>query len=213
MSVINTLDDLKSAITQLQEIDPRLVKVVDAVGIPPLRRRPDGFDSLVDIIVGQQVSRASADAIMARMRKGLGSFTPEAFQAFSDETFAAQGLSKPKIRTFRALSETLCNGDLELPRLRDLTDEDVAAELTKVKGIGPWTAEVYLLACLGRADIWPAGDIALQAGVQMICDLEARPTADESREIAKLWHPWRSVAARLAWAYYARTKKTKIPVS
>lgn len=212
MSVIHTDDDLRSAIAQLVQIDPRFVKVVDAVGTPPLRRREDGFASLVDIIVGQQVSRASADAIIARMRNNLQPYTPQGFQQFSDETYAAQGLSRPKIKTFRALSNCLCNHELNLDALRNMSDEDVATTLMQVKGIGPWTSEIYLLTCLGRADIWPAGDLALQVGMQMICNLEDRPSADETREIASAWQPWRAVAARLTWSYYAHRKDTKVPV-
>lgn len=212
MSVINTIDDLREAMVHLQEIDQRFVAVVEAVGEPPLRRRTDGFESLIDIIVAQQVSRASADAIIARMRSNLKPYTPESFRDFSDETFVAQGLSKPKIRTFRALANALCSHELDLVALRSLPDEDVATTLCRIKGIGPWTAEVYLLACLGRADIWPAGDLALQVGVQMICQLDKRPGAEETREIAQAWRPWRAVAARLTWSYYAHQKQTKVPV-
>ena len=207
MSAIDTDDDLSAAIEQLQIIDPRFVKVVKVVGQPPLRRCKDGFESLVDIIVAQQVSRASADAIAARMQENLRPYSPEGFQGFSDETYVAQGLSRPKIRTFRALSNALCFGDLDLGSLRGLSDEDVMAALMRVKGIGPWTAEIYLLTCLGRADVWPAGDLALQVGVQMICHLENRPSADDTRKIASAWQPWRAVAARLTWSYYAHQKK------
>ncbi len=207
MSVINTDDDLRAAIEHLQHIDPRFIKVFEVVGQPPLRRREDGFESLVDIIVAQQVSRASADAIASRMLANLRPYTAEGFKGFSDETYVAQGLSRPKIKTFRALSNALCGGDLDLGALRNLSDDKVTAALTQVKGIGPWTAEIYLLTCLGRADIWPAGDLALQVGVQMICQLDNRPNADEAREIASAWQPWRAVAARLTWSYYAHQKK------
>lgn len=210
MSAINTQDDLRSALEHLQKIDPRFVNVVAAVGEPPLRRVADGFESLVDIIVSQMVSRASADAIIARMRGNLSPYTPEGFQQFSDETYVAQGLSRPKIKTFRALSNALCNKKLNLKDLRSLNDEEVAEALMRIKGIGPWTAEIYLLTCLGRPDIWPAGDLALQVGVQMICQLQQRPSADETRKIAAAWQPWRAVAARLTWSYYAHQKQQKI---
>ena len=177
------------------------------VGEPPLRRVDDGFESLVDIIVSQMVSRASADAIIARMRGNLRPYTPEGFQQFSDETYVAQGLSRPKIKTFRALSKALCSNELNLKDLRGLNDDEVAQALMQIKGIGPWTAEIYLLTCLGRADIWPAGDLALQVGVQMICQLQERPRADQTRKIAAAWQPWRAVAARLVWSYYADQKQ------
>jgi DNA-3-methyladenine glycosylase II len=209
MSTINTIDDLKFALMQLQHIDPRFTAVVEAVGIPPLRRVEDGFESLVDIIASQQVSRASADAIIARMRENLKPYTWQGFQQFSDQTYVAQGLSRPKIKTLRALSEALGNRELVLEGLREMSDDDVATALMRIKGIGPWTAEIYLLTCLGRADIWPAGDIALQVGVEMICQLQKRPSADETRKIAEAWQPWRSVAARLVWSFYAYQKELK----
>ncbi len=209
MSAINTQDDLRLALGALQKIDPRFVKVIAAVGEPPLRRADDGFESLVDIIVSQMVSRASADAIIARMRTNLRPYTPQGFQQFSHETYVDQGLSRPKIKTFRALSDALCNGELDLDALKNLNDDEVAEALTRIKGIGPWTAEIYLLTCLGRADIWPAGDLALQIGVQMMCRLPNRPGADEVRKIASAWQPWRAVAARLVWSYYAHQKNQK----
>jgi len=209
MSVIHTIDDLRVAIEQLQALDPRFVRVVEVVGEPPLRRRKDGFESLVEIIVAQQVSRASAQAILARMQVHLNPYTPDGFHNFNDETYVAAGLSKPKIKTFRALSAALNKNELDLSALRNLSDAEVMAALTYVKGIGPWTAEIYLLTCLGRADIWPAGDLALQVGVQMMCELEDRPSADETRKLAGQWQPWRAVAARLIWSYYAHQKEHK----
>ncbi len=209
MSTINTTEDLKSALIHLQNIDARFVPVVEAVGLPPLRRVEEGFESLVGIIVSQQVSRASADAITKRMVENLNPYTWQAFQRFSDPTYVAQGLSRPKIKTLRALSEALGNRELVLEDLRGLSDDDVAAALMHIKGIGPWTAEIYLLTCLGRADIWPAGDVALQEGVKMICQLQQRPSADEARKIAEAWQPWRSVAARLTWSFYAHQRELK----
>ncbi len=206
MPVIDTVDDLRSALVDLQGIDERFSRVLETVGEPPLRRVSDGFESLVDIIVAQQVSRASADAISMRMRANLRPYTWQGFQGFSDETYVAQGLSRPKIKTLRALSNAIGNDELNFAGLRDLGDEEVAEALMCIKGIGPWTAEIYLLTCLGRPDIWPAGDIALQVGVQMICQLDKRPSVQECRKIASDWQPWRSIAARLTWSYYAHQK-------
>lgn len=212
MSAINTIDDVKTAVAHLQALDPRFVPVVEAVGMPPLRRREDGFGSLADIIVGQLLSRASADAINIRLRKAITPYTVSSYKNTSDDVLKACGLSRPKIKTFRALTAAVTSQALDLESLKAMSDADVAAALTSVKGIGPWTAEIYLLACLGRADIWPAGDLALQVGVQMMCDLETRPTAIEARDIAAAWQPWRAVAARLLWSYYAFNKKTNVPV-
>jgi len=212
MPVIDTVDDLRSALVDLQGIDERFSRVLETVGEPPLRRVSDGFESLVDIIVAQQVSRASADAISTRMRANLRPYTWQGFQGFSDETYVAQGLSRPKIKTLRALSNAVGNNQLDFAGLRDLSDGKATEALTRIKGIGPWTAEIYLLTCLGRVDVWPAGDIALQVGVQMICQLDKRPSAQECHEIASEWQPLRSIAARLIWSYYAhqKTNGTKI---
>jgi len=143
------------------------------------------------------------------MRSNLRPYTPQGFQQFSQETYVAQGLSRAKIKTFRALSNALCNNELDLNTLRNLNDNEVAKALTQIKGIGPWTAEIYLLTCLGRVDIWPAGDLALQIGVQMMCQLPNRPSVDVVRKIATAWQPWRAVAARLVWSYYAHQKNQK----
>ena len=212
MQAINSIDDLKTAIDHLQSSDARFIPVIKAVGTPPMRRREEGFASLVDIIVGQLLSRASADAIIKRMRENIVPYTATGFEKHSDETLLAQGLSRAKVRTFRALSTTISSGELDLNALATLSDVDVAKALTNVKGIGPWTAEIYLLTCLGRADIWPAGDLALQVGVQMVCGLAEKPSAKEALVIADAWRPWRAVAARLVWSYYAHRKQTSVLV-
>lgn len=213
MSAINTIDDVKAAVAQLQNLDPRFIPVVAAVGVPPLRRREGGFGSLADIIVGQLLSRASADAINKRLREAIVPYSVPRFENTRDDVLKACGLSRPKIKTFRALTSAITSASLDLENLKTCSDEDAAQALTSVKGIGPWTAEIYLLSCLGRADIWPAGDLALQVGVQMMCGLETKPSASETRNIAETWQPWRAVAARLIWSYYAHRKKTNVPVT
>ena len=165
MNTIETTADLAHAVDRLVGADERLAKVFDTVGLPPLRRRPPGFKSLMEIVTGQQLSKASAAAIWARVAADLSPVTAKNFAALDDDRFMAAGLSRPKIKTFRAISEAVVDQRLNLSGFDGLDDEEVKAALVAVKGIGPWTAEVYLLSALGRPDIWPAGDLALQVGV------------------------------------------------
>jgi DNA-3-methyladenine glycosylase II len=189
--------------------------VHDTAGNPPLRLRPAGFEGLARIIVGQQLSVASANAIWNRTVAAVRPLEPRRLLALTDTGLAAAGLSRPKIRTLRAVAEA-CRDGLDLAALEHASDEEVHAALTQVVGIGPWTADVYIMFCLGRADAWAPGDLALQIAAQRVMDLAERPTAEELREIGERWRPWRGVAARLLWAYYAATKQkaatTAVPV-
>ena len=188
-------------------------KVHDLAGHPPLRRREAGFEGLARIIVGQQLSVASAAAIWTRTFALIQPFAPERLLALSDADLATAGLSRPKIRTLRAISQACVDG-LDLADLSSATDEEVHERLTQVNGIGPWTADIFLMFCLGRADAWASGDLALQIAAQHAFGLETRPTRDELEALAERWRPWRGVAARLLWAYYAVTKEKRqaIPV-
>jgi DNA-3-methyladenine glycosylase II len=189
--------------------------VHDTAGNPPLRLRPAGFEGLARIIVGQQLSVASANAIWNRTVAAVRPLEPRRVLALTDAELAAAGLSRPKIRTLRAIAEA-CRDGLDLAALERANDEEVHAALTQVVGIGPWTADVYIMFCLGRADAWAPGDLALQIAAQRAMDLAERPTAEELRAIGERWRPWRGVAARLLWAYYAATKRkaaiTAVPV-
>ena len=177
----------------------------DLAGAPPLRRRAGGFEGLARIIVGQQLSVASAAAIWARTEKLVQPFTPARLLALSDAELASAGLSGPKIRTLRAIAQA-CVAGLDLDALAAASDAEVHDALTSVNGIGPWTADIYLMFCLGRADAWAPGDLALQIAAQQAFGLKQRPDKDELLEIAERWRPWRGVAARLLWAYYAVAK-------
>lgn len=182
--------------------EPRFAAALDLAGAVPLRRRPDGFGALVDAIVSQQVSVASARAIHGRLH-AAGLTGADAIAAAEEEALRACGLSRPKMRYLRALADA----GLEFGALRRLPDEEVIAALVAVPGIGRWTAEVYAMLALGRADVFAPGDLALQEAARGIFGLEARPTDKALRAMAADWSPWRGVAARLMWAYYAQVRK------
>jgi DNA-3-methyladenine glycosylase II len=176
---------------------PEFAKALALTGPLPLRLRPDGFDQLLSAIVSQQVSTASAAAIWDRVQEA-GLVTPEAIRGASDADLASVGLSRPKIRYFRALAEA----GLDFEALRDASAEEVIATLTSVTGIGRWTAEIYAMFSLGHADAFASGDLALQEAAGSLFGLEARPSERALSQMAEPWRPWRSVAARILWAYY-----------
>lgn len=175
-------------------------------GLPPLRRRPAGFEGLVHVVVFQQISTLAAQSIWRRTQEVMGAITPERLAEASDEDYRASGQSRPKVRTLRAVAAAVLDGTLDLECLPQLSAEDAHTALVRVKGIGPWTADVYLLTCLGHGDAWPAGDIALQAAAQDALALPARPDAKAMTAIAERWRPHRAGAARLLWAHYAALK-------
>lgn len=180
---------------------PRMAFAIAQTEPLPLRRRPDGFAQLLSAIVSQQVSVASANAIWGRM-KDAGLIGPRKIQWASDEDMREVGLSRQKIRYARALA----GAGINFKALREVPDDEVIATLTQVSGIGPWTAEVYAMFSLGRADVFAPGDLALQEAARVLYDLPGRPTEKEFRHMALAWSPWRSVAARVLWAYYRIVK-------
>jgi len=176
--------------------------MIEAIDGPiPTRLRPGGFGTLLHSIVSQQVSVASAAAIWGRVEQNIDPLTPENFLRKRDATMRKCGLSAPKVRYGRALAQAIVAGDLEFQRLPRMSDEDAMAHLTQVPGIGQWTAEIYLMFSLGRPDVFPSGDIALQNTYQMVAGLNERPTTKEIAVIAERWSPWRAVAARVLWTY------------
>lgn len=195
-------DCLREGANWLVEQDARFSQVIEVIDEIPLRLRGDGFEAVFSAIIGQQVSTASAAAIWARI-EGAGMVTPARVAAASDADLAALGLSRPKIRYAHALARA----DIDYPALRSAPAAEVIKTLTEVSGIGEWTAEIYALFSLGRADIFPAGDLALQEAAKVLFSLPARPTSREMRVISDAWSPWRGVAARLLWAYYRTIKK------
>ncbi len=201
-SHIHTEADLDAALAALGEADPRFVPLIAEAGRPPLRRRSDGFAGLAAIIVAQQLSTASANAIWGRLAAAFEPLDPEAILRARPARLARLGLSAPKIRALKEIARAVKRGNLPLAALGELAAEDAHAALTAVHGIGPWTADIYLLACLGHADAWPAGDLALQEAAKVAFALPARPTAKEMLALAESWRPWRAVAARILWSYY-----------
>lgn len=194
-------DDIAEGMEWLSRHDPRFGDAYARTGELPLRRRPEGFAELLAAIVSQQVSTASANAIWARI-ESAGLVTPAAVALASDEALRGCGLSRPKMRYARALAEA----NPDFAALRDLSDEKIIAQLIELPGIGRWTAEIYVMFSLGRADVFAANDLALQEAARLLFGLEKRPSERELRAMAEGWSPWRAVAARLLWAYYRLAK-------
>jgi DNA-3-methyladenine glycosylase II len=195
-------ETLRPALEALAVRDPDIARHYALCGLPPLRRRPVGFAGLAQIIAAQQVSAASANAIIGRLEAALRPCTAEGFLELDEAALKAIGLSRPKMRYCRALAEDLLVGRIDLDGLAGLDDEAAIEHLTRAKGIGVWSAEVYLLIALRRPDVWPAGDLAVQVAVQRIKGLEARPNDAEMRRLAEPWRPHRSAAARFLWHLY-----------
>ena len=186
----------------LATAEPRFAEALKLSGALPLRRRPDGFAQLLSAIVSQQVSVAAANAIWGRMKDAR--FTgPHKIKWASDEALHAAGLSRQKIRYARALADARIN----YTALRDAPSDVVIATLTEVPGIGVWTAEIYAMFSLGRADVFAPGDLALREASRLLFELPDRPSERVLRQMAEGWSPWRAVAARLLWAYYKTAKQ------
>ena len=204
---IHTEADLDHAIARLIDADPRFGPVLARAGRPPLRRRADGFAGLASIVVSQQLSTASAKAIWERLNQAFDPLDHTAVLRARTAKLARVGLSTPKIRALKAIAKAVDRGDLDLPALVDKQAEEAHAALTAVHGIGPWTADIYLLFCLGHADAWPAGDLALQEATRLVLALKTRPTVKEMGPLAEAWRPWRGAAACMLWSYYRTAKQ------
>ena len=212
MRRIKTEIDLKEGVAALIRSCRHLARVHALAGDPPLRRRPAGFKGLARVIVGQQLSTASANAIWGRLDAQLRPFTSETLLAVSEADLRRAGLSAAKIATLRRLATAINAGALDLDALTWAPEELIHAKLTAIKGVGPWTADIYILFCLARADAWSPGDLALQVAVKEMLALEARPDQALMVEVAEAWRPWRAVAARMLWSFYAvRRKPVDVP--
>ncbi|MBK1634413.1 DNA-3-methyladenine glycosylase family protein [Rhodovulum adriaticum] len=199
--IIETEDCVAEGADYLARVEPRFAHVLTLTGPLPLRRRPDGFAALLSAIVSQQVSVAAAEAIWGRMQ-AAGLTEPAAILAAEDEAMRACGLSRQKIRYARALAAA----GIDFPALRTTPTDQVVTRLVEVPGIGRWTAEIYAMFSLGRADVFAPADLALQESARMLFDLPERPRERALRTMAEDWAPWRAVAARALWAYYRVAK-------
>jgi DNA-3-methyladenine glycosylase II len=204
---LNSQSDLEDAMERLMKLDPRLKPILAQTGMPALRQREPGFAGLAAIVCGQQLSTASAAAIWARVTKSVDPFHHDAIRKARADRLGRLGLSAAKIKTLKMLAREIASERLNLDVLAEEDADAAHHTLTSLHGIGPWTADVYLLFCLGHGDAWPAGDLAVQEAIKIGLGLKTRPTVKEMAPLAEPWRPVRGAAAHLWWAYYRVMKK------
>jgi DNA-3-methyladenine glycosylase II len=204
---LNSQSDLDDAVLQLVRADPRLTPILKASGMPALRRREPGFAGIAAIVCGQQLSVASAAAIWGRLSVAYDPFHHDTVGRARADRLGRLGLSVAKIKTLKHIAKELSSGRLNLDVLAEEDADAAHHTLTALPGIGPWTADVYLLFCLGHGDAWPAGDLAVQEAIRVGLGLKARPTVKQMASVAEPWRPLRGAAAHLWWAYYHAIKK------
>jgi DNA-3-methyladenine glycosylase II len=210
---IKTDADIAEALAQLCAREPRFAALRDRHGHPTLRLTPGGMPGLLRIVTEQSISLKAAAAIWERLERALAPFDPDTILRRREATLMKLGLSGAKARSFRAIAKAVRDGACPLNDLHRLDDAEAMQALCAITGIGPWTAEIYLLSCLGRRDVWPAGDIALQAAAQSVFALPERPGLKHTIKLAEPWRPWRAVAARLLWSHYRDLKGMDQPTS
>src|SRR5215475_7684709 len=203
---IHTQADLESGVVALIKQDPRWEPVFAKTGMPAIRRREGGYAGLCSIVCGQQLSTASAAAIRNRLFAAFDPFHHDTVRAARFDKLARLGLSRPKIKAIREIGKAIAKKHIDLDALATMEADQAHAALMALHGIGPWTADIYLLGCLGHADAWPAGDLALQEAARLAFGLKNRPTAKQMLPLAEPWRPWRAVAARVLWTYYRSVK-------
>jgi DNA-3-methyladenine glycosylase II len=206
-SRLETEADLATALGKLVERDPRMADLLAVGGAPPLRRRAAGFAGLTSIVCAQQLSTASASAIWGRLVARFDPFDHHALLSARTPALKRAGLSAPKIKTFRNVARAVRDGTIDLEALGSMPADDAHAALVLISGIGPWTADIYLLFCIGHADAFPAGDLALQEAARIAFRKRKRPNAKQLEKIAEAWRPYRGVAACVLWSYYRAVKK------
>ncbi len=211
--IIETAADVATAMRALRRTCPVMRRMHDLAGDPPLRRREPGLEGLVRIVAGQQVSVASANAIWTRVEQTVTPLTAKRLLAMTDAEYRETGLSRPKVKTLRAVAAAIRDG-LDLQALANIDEAIARDRLTAISGIGPWTADIFLMFCLGRADVFAPGDLALQIAWQRAVEADARPTTKEMAMIAARWAPYRAVAALMLWSYYrvAKAARSGAPV-
>ncbi|MDB5565320.1 MAG: HhH-GPD [Tardiphaga sp.] len=204
---LNSQADLDDAIMALLKLDPRLNPILEMAGMPALRQREPGFEGLAQIVCGQQVSVASASAIWGRVSAAFDPFHHDALRRARADRLGRLGLSAAKIKTLKGIARELAAERLNLDVLAEEDADAAHNTLTALHGIGPWTADIYLLFCLGHGDAWPAGDVAIQEAMKVGLGLKARPTVKQMTPLAEPWRPLRGAAAHLWWSYYHALKK------
>lgn len=200
--LIETEADIEEGAAWLAAVEPRFAEALALAGLPPLRRRPGGYAGLLRIVVSQQVSVAAAEGIWRRV-EAAGADRPERVLDLDDEALRLCGLSRPKVRYARSLAAAR----LDYAALAVMPEDDALATLTALPGVGPWTAQIYLMFCVGRPDVFAPADLALSEAARLLFGLPERPAAPVLGSMAEAWSPWRAVAARLLWAYYAAAKR------
>lgn len=202
MQIYKNEKDLTAALTHLSQKDKKLAAAFEKYGTPPLRKRIGGFAGMAQILVSQQVSTAAAATIFNRFEEAMGALLPENLLALDEATLSGVGISRPKQRYLRILAENVVSGDLDFKKLDRADNQTIYDTLVSMTGIGPWSAECYLLFVLRRADMFPAGDLALQHGVRIMYGMDDKPSAEALADFAQRWQPYRGAAARLLWSFY-----------
>lgn len=208
-----TLETLSDGLQELARRDPHLAAVVARHGAPPLWDRPPGFQTLVQIILEQQVSLSAGRAAFGRLERLAGAVTPEQVVSLREADLRSAGLTRQKSSYIIGIAQAIVAGKFDPNGLASLGDEDARAALIKLRGVGAWTADIYLLMALCRADIWPSGDLALIAAMREVKRLRALPSAERIERITRSWSPWRAVAARVLWHHYLSTPRSRVAVS
>ena len=205
---IASAKQLDDAVAALIAADKRLHPVVERAGKPQfVPRRRHGFEALMSIITSQQLSTAAGDTIFGRVKEKVVPFDPSTMLETPADVLRSCGLSAPKQKHMKTIAGAIIDGTLDLKRVRSMPDDIAREHLTAVKGIGPWTADIYLMSSLGRANIWPVGDVGLQAAVARALKLRKRPTEQHMERLSKAWQPWRTIVARLLWTYEDAIRK------
>ena len=207
---LHTESDLQAGLAQLILADPRLAPVAEKAGVFSLRRREAGFAGLCAIVCGQQLSTAAAATIRGRLFAAFEPFHHDTVRRARADKLKRLGLSAAKIKSIKEIGKTVAKGKIDLDHVGNMEADVAHAALTALHGVGPWTADIYLLFCLGHADAFPSGDLAVQESARIAFGLRRRPDAKRLAKIAEAWRPWRGVAAHLLWAYYHAVKKRDV---
>lgn len=213
MTLQLTRATLADGVAELSRRDPHLAAVVARHGAPPLWDRAPGFTTLVQIILEQQVSLAAGRAAYLRLERIAGAVTPESVARLEEAALRNSGLTRQKSAYIHDLAEVIVAGRFDPSALSAMDDDAARAALIKLKGIGAWSADIYLLMALGRADIWPSGDLALVAAIREVKRMRSLPSAESVERITRGWSPWRAVAARVLWHHYLSTPRSRARVS